>query len=197
MKSYSHLPVRIHGHKANLVSMLTDDEAIRLCHRWMSDEMTVAWMGQPGEVLSLSDVRARAEKMATWNPGERHFSILDAESGEYIGNCGIEIMGGSNAMLGIMICDEEHRNQGIGTEVMGLLCDFAFTEMGVHRVTLEVAAENARARRCYEKAGFVECGTEHEVAWYHGRWNDCVRMELLKSGWDNDVRHPSEDDAWK
>lgn len=183
MKSYSDLPVRIKGTKANLVTMLTDDEAVRLCHRWMSDETTIAWMGQPGEALSLSDVRMRAEAMASHKPGERHFSIIDAESGEYVGTCSIEVMGGTNAMLGIMICDEEHRNRGIGTEVMGLLCDFAFGEMGVHRVTLEIAAENARARRCYEKVGFAECGTEHEVAWYHGRWNDCVRMEILASDW--------------
>jgi RimJ/RimL family protein N-acetyltransferase len=81
---------------------------------------------------------------------------------------------------------------------MRMLCSFAFDEMGMHRVTLEVAAENTRARRCYEKAGFVECGTEHEVAWYHGRWNDCIRMEMLASDWerekvDSDAKECADD----
>ena len=47
------------------------------------------------------------------------------------------------------------RNRGLGTEATRLITGYGFAHLGLHRITLEVYAFNPRARRVYEKAGFV------------------------------------------
>jgi len=60
-----------------------------------------------------------------------------------------------SADLGISI-DPAYIGRGLGTELLILTREFALEKYGIERITLEVAAWNARALRAYTKAGFVE-----------------------------------------
>jgi RimJ/RimL family protein N-acetyltransferase len=59
----------------------------------------------------------------------------------------------------------------------------AFEEVGLHRVSLYVFTHNPRARRAYEKAGFVAEGVERQTLWQDGEWIDAVRMSVLAPEW--------------
>lgn len=59
---------------------------------------------------------------------------------------------------GIFIGEESARGKGLGTETARLFTDFGFAGLHLHRISLRVLAENAAARRSYEKAGFVQEG---------------------------------------
>jgi RimJ/RimL family protein N-acetyltransferase len=61
------------------------------------------------------------------------------------------------ATLGIRL-SPLHVNQGLGTDAIRTLLRYAFGELGLARVDLDVAVHNHRARRCYEKVGFTETG---------------------------------------
>jgi RimJ/RimL family protein N-acetyltransferase len=50
--------------------------------------------------------------------------------------------------------------QGLGTDAMFALLDFGFGQLRLERMWLEVYDFNRRARRSYEKCGFVLEGTE-------------------------------------
>jgi len=50
------------------------------------------------------------------------------------------------------------RDRGLGTEATRLLTSYGFAHLGLRRITLEVYSFNPRARRAYEKAGFVAVG---------------------------------------
>ena len=43
--------------------------------------------------------------------------------------------------------------------------------------------DNARALKCYKKAGFRECGRKHDANYYNGMYSDTVIMEILKEDW--------------
>ncbi|MCI6377463.1 MAG: GNAT family N-acetyltransferase [Clostridiales bacterium] len=60
--------------------------------------------------------------------------------------------------LAFLIVDPALRGQGVGTEAVRQLTRHAFESMGLRAVRLNVFDVNAAARRCYEKAGFTECG---------------------------------------
>jgi RimJ/RimL family protein N-acetyltransferase len=47
------------------------------------------------------------------------------------------------------------RNRGLGTEAARLIVGYGLEKLGLHRITLEVYAFNPRARRAYDKVGFV------------------------------------------
>jgi aminoglycoside 6'-N-acetyltransferase len=72
--------------------------------------------------------------------------------------------------------------QGLGPEAMRTLARHLFTERGHHRLTIDPAADNARAIRAYEKAGFRRVGVLRQYErGAGGGWHDGLLMELLAS----------------
>jgi RimJ/RimL family protein N-acetyltransferase len=59
--------------------------------------------------------------------------------------------------------------RGLGTEATDLIVGHGFEQVGLRQIVLEVLARNPRARRAYEKAGFVVTDTSMEDGedWVH------------------------------
>ena len=71
------------------------------------------------------------------------------------------------------------RNRGVGRAMLDALIAWAHASPEVLRLTLDVLAENTRARRMYELAGFRECGFERRaIRQPDGTFLDNVRMEM-------------------
>ncbi|MFF6995152.1 GNAT family N-acetyltransferase [Streptomyces sp. NPDC008313] len=87
-----------------------------------------------------------------------------------------------NCMFRILI-GPGGRGRGLGTEATRLIVGHAFEQLALHRVSLYVYAFNPRARRAYEKAGFVAEGVERQALWHEGEWIDAVRMSVLAPEW--------------
>ena len=174
--------IRIRGEKVHLALMRTDEEALLTYLRWLSDEDFNAWICQSDNVLTYKGEREWAESSGSLR--DRRFNIIDAETGVLIGNCSAKVNHtGTSATVGIVIGEQTGRNRGCGTEAMRLMRDFAFENLRVHRIELDVMDDNMRARRCYEKVGFRECGRQHGLFWYHGEWHDSIKMEILYDEW--------------
>lgn len=84
-----------------------------------------------------------------------------------------------NAEVDVFL-DPAHHSRGLGQDVMATIARHLHEERGHHRLVLSAAADNARAIRCYEKAGFRRVGVT-EASWRdrHGRWRDEVFMERV------------------
>jgi aminoglycoside 6'-N-acetyltransferase len=92
------------------------------------------------------------------------------------------------------------QGQGLGTEAVSLLARFLFEQRGHHRLTLDPAAANHRAIRCYEKVGFRRVGVLREYErGPDGRFHDGLLMDLLRpelrgrAGLDSRPRHDREE----
>jgi RimJ/RimL family protein N-acetyltransferase len=57
--------------------------------------------------------------------------------------------------LGIVIGEKHLWGLGYGSDALKVALEHAFTKMGLRRIKLETLERNARARRAFEKAGFV------------------------------------------
>ncbi|MBS1673506.1 MAG: GNAT family N-acetyltransferase [Actinobacteria bacterium] len=75
------------------------------------------------------------------------------------------------------------RGQGIGTQALSQLIEFAFVRGNLRRLHLEVIASNRAAIRSYQKCGFVEEGRLREHAWVRGGYEDIVLMGILRREW--------------
>ena len=84
-----------------------------------------------------------------------------------------------SAEYGIFIGDDSFRGQGVGTETAKLFTDFALEVLGMHRVFLKVLDGNVKARRSYEKAGFVYEGTFRDMVKLDGEFHDVVFMAKI------------------
>ena len=87
-----------------------------------------------------------------------------------------------HADFGIAIA-RERWDQGYGTDATRTILRFAFSEMNLHRVALGVLDYNTRARRVYEKCGFIEEGRERAARWRNGHWCDHILMGVIEDDW--------------
>ncbi len=85
--------------------------------------------------------------------------------------------------FGILIGDPAHWNQGLGTEVAAAMVRYAFADLNLNRVTLRVNAGNPRARRSYEKVGFVQEGVLRQGCRMNGELVDLHIMGILRQDW--------------
>jgi len=115
--------------------------------------------------------------------GENGYFCICDETGRAIGRIDYEglHLPECQAELSILIGEKDVWSRGYGSEAIGVLLDFLFNDMNAHRVWLEVFAENTRAQRAYEKAGFVREGTMRENWFAEGRWMDEHIYSILRS----------------
>lgn len=80
---------------------------------------------------------------------------------------------------GIFIGEDVARGKGVGTAAAKLMIEYAFEELGLHRLFLRVYAENGRAIRSYEKAGFEREAYLRDDVFVRGAFRDIVLMAVL------------------
>jgi RimJ/RimL family protein N-acetyltransferase len=89
----------------------------------------------------------------------------------------------THANLGITIFEEQYWNKGFGTDAVRTLVDGAFRALPLVRIELLVLSDNARAMRCYERAGFVKEGVLRSVLYHDGRRTDAAIMSIIHEEW--------------
>lgn len=89
--------------------------------------------------------------------GEQVFSMLDKESGAFIGNIELFDVKDESAELGIAIT-ARMQDRGYGTEAVAALTAYGREALGLRRIRLRTDENNHRAIRVYEKCGFRTCG---------------------------------------
>ena len=72
------------------------------------------------------------------------------------------------------------RGKGYGFESLQALCDYAFREGGLRRLTATVTAGNVASRRLLEKAHFRLEGELRESYYLSGRWQNDWLLGLLR-----------------
>lgn len=92
----------------------------------------------------------------------------------------------NRARYAVALFDSALYGKGIGTEVTRMVLRFAFLELKLHRVDLNVLTYNRRAIACYEKCGFRPEGIDREDAWIDGQWASDMRMGILEEEWRGD-----------
>ena len=145
---------------------------------WMNDREITDNLGSSTMVFSEEAERGWVEE----NSGEYQFAIIESESNEIIGNCGIQAVTHTfqRAELGLFIGDEENRNKGYGKEVLSLLLEYCFDTLNLHNVMLKVFSFNERAVHTYSRVGFKEIGRRREAYYAKGRFWDEIYMDILK-----------------
>ena len=80
---------------------------------------------------------------------------------------------------GILISEPRLWAQGLGRAAFGRMLMHAFDDLSLHRASLGVLEENARAIRSYEALGFRKEGMRREALLLDTGWVDTVMMGVL------------------
>ena len=164
----------IEGTLVRLRARRPDDVARQ--HDWYADPDTTAGLLMPYP-------RAAGE----WSAAEpvaydkAVFAVEDRDSGTTIGTAGLLHPSPEHrrAMGFFVIGDRAYRGRGYGLDLVRTVCRFGFESMNLAKVELEVIADNARAVRAYERAGFVREVHRRRALWVDGAWRDEYLMGLF------------------
>lgn len=153
---------------------------------WVNDGQTTKYLSHiftwPQTVKNSDDF---LESRLHGGSREAGFVIADRQTQAYMGQADLFDINwiDRGATVGIVIGGAENRGRGVGREALRLLCDYAFLQLGLERVELQVYAGNHRAIRCYEQAGFVREGVKRGARFVDGAFMDVILMSVLRSEW--------------
>lgn len=172
----------IYGERIRLRAVERDD--LKKYHEWLNDPEVTRGLAM-NLPLSMVDEESWFNAMSQRRPSEKPFAI-DIKKGKnwkLIGSCGFHNIEDQNRCgeVGIVIGDKTEWNKGYGTETMTLLQQHGFETLNLNRVYLRVYADNVRAVRSYEHAGFVLEGRLREANYKHGKYEDVLLMGVLRS----------------
>lgn len=151
---------------------------------WMNDALTNRFMETRWRSHSRSDVEAFvAEKAAS--DREFLFGIFlmsDAPgTGRHIGNLKIGPIDWNHGRgdLSYFIGDADARGQGLASEAVGLGVRIGFEQLGLHKLTAGIYAQNGESGRVLNKNGFVAEGRRPSHFAFEGGRDDMVEYGLV------------------
>ena len=109
------------------------------------------------------------------------YIIVERESGRSVGSVYFRDMDRKNrsAEYGIFIGEESARGRGIGSETAHVFTDYGFQELGLHRISLRLLADNVQAEKSYSNAGFEREGLFRDMVFLDGEYRDVLFMAKL------------------
>lgn len=123
--------------------------------------------------------------MKSLEEDDRYFFLIIAPNGEIIGESVVNEIDWdlrcANFRIGLY--RQTERGKGIGTWATEITRDFAFEELKLHRLELDVYSFNPRAEKVYLKAGFKREGVLRDAILDGDKYADDIIMSILESEW--------------
>ena len=149
----------------------------------------------PGDIAALVAIRRTPEVFAYWRGGDDlqaavEEDLAEADSTRYVIELDGRVAGWiqwqaeetpdyRHANIDIYVDPAVH-GRGVGTDAVRTFARHLIDDHGHHRITIDPAADNAAAIRCYSKVGFRPVGIQRQSErGSDGTWHDGLLMDLL------------------
>lgn len=160
---------------------VTNADTERLNEFWSDLELASLGSNRAPRPYSVDQTQALFDDLAKQDDMVRF--AIEAE-GELVGDCSLHDIDKHNRTCDVGIAiGKPYWSKGYGQESLRLLVDYAFKNHNMHRVGLEVLADEPRAVTCYRKVGFVEEGRLRQRDWANGEYHDVLVMSILDEEW--------------
>ena len=174
---------RLHGRRV-LLRQLESGDVPDLLAVFSDPEVMKYW---DGEMLSSVEDAEELLSQITGGIQEQRFfqwGIVLKPEDSVIGTCTLFALNQRHrrAELGFAL-KRSHWGQGLATEAVHVLVDFAFGEMGLHRLEADTDPRNHGSKKVLSRLGFREEGYLRERYVTLGETQDAVFFGLLRSEW--------------
>ena len=182
---WSPMPPKLIGEKVFLTAF--DNACTEDFLRFFTDETTAQGMGSSlYRTITHDEEYGIMSSMGCNTDKGFNFMIWDIAEQCVIGSCclnNVEMIH-RTAELGISIGSRKHRNGGRGKDAIKLMLKFAFEELDLHEICLNVFDFNKNAIACYKKCGFKEYGRRRQSRYIHGQRHDEILMDILREEYE-------------
>ena len=157
---------------------------LNLLSKWRSDPHIVKFI-RPG-IQTFSEVQKWYSDYFSGEINKLYSIKYDKQS---IGYFTIEHIDkvNHNCEFGIVIGETYLHRMGIGSSVVKLMLERAFTEMNVHRVYAVINEGNIPSVKCFVKSGFILEGRHREARLINNEFKDMLLYSILKNEWEESV----------
>ena len=162
---------------------------VRNDYRWQSDPELAKLDAAP--TLEMSFAIYLLDYSSVLNRRDARYPLaIETLEGKHIGNCTCYDINEkkSEAQLGIMVGDKDYWDKGYGANAINTLVDYVFENSSLNRLYLKTLDWNQRARRCFAKCGFTDCGKLKQNG------HNFVLMELKREQWEK-TQNSNEDES--
>jgi len=160
-----------------------EERDVPLLARWLLNPQNKQWLQlseDPMEYCNEASVRERFRAMKD----NRNIELwrIETKQGQPIGQ--IEIVDirelHKRAEMHMCIGETMLQGKGLGSDALRRLITHAFETLKLRRIHCIVDADNGRAIRCYEKAGFEREGLLRQHRLRHGEPVDMLAMGVVR-----------------
>jgi RimJ/RimL family protein N-acetyltransferase len=164
------------------------DDADR-CYRWMNDPNIVRTLKSRYPIAFQNEVEWLERAMHA-SLDERHFAVERKEDRTHIGNASIHDIDwiSRTASFGLFIGDPSAWNKGFGTDAILTLVRFAFDEMNLQKLRINVFDYNERAKHVLLTHGFVQEGRLRREFYREGSFHDIVILSIFRDGAPEEIQ---------
>lgn len=111
-------------------------------------------------------------------------AIVDKSVNILVGEVVVNLFDEKNESMNFRILiGPRGRNRGLGSETTKLMIDYVFQNTKLNQLTLSVYEFNPRAKKVYEKVGFVLDSIDKNDLEFEGEWIDSINMKLTRDNW--------------
>lgn len=148
------------------------EEDSRFMLEWMHDEDINAGFQKPFLTATPDTVRHFIDNSFT--DVNKHFAFVN-EQDEYMGTISLKNIDYRNDKAEYAVVARRcAHGTGLAKQATEELFDYAFNQVGLHKINLSVLEENIRAQKFYEKCGFVREGLETDAVKIDGVYHNHI-----------------------
>jgi RimJ/RimL family protein N-acetyltransferase len=151
------------------------------CYRWMNDPNIVRTLKSRYPIAFQNEVEWLERAMRP-SESERHFAVERREDRAHIGNASIHDIDwvSRTAWFGFFIGEPSAWNRGFGNDAIRTLCRFAFDEMNLYKLRINVFDYNDRATHLLLRIGFVQEGKLVNDFYREGAYHDLLVLSIFR-----------------
>ncbi len=165
---------------------ILEEEDLHTLVTWAEDEKTMLqWCGPVFEYpLTIEQLKVYFSETQKTVPGRIIHKAIDT-NGNIAGMCELGSIDRKNGFASLcrIFTDKNYRGKGIAEMMISEMINYAFNELGLRRLELNVYTFNLPAIRCYEKLGFKQEGLKRKITKYNNEFWDGYFYSLLKEEW--------------
>lgn len=145
---------------------------------WMQDSAVNCNFQCPFCEMTIDKVKAFIAN--SFDEESQHFAITD-ENDEYLGTISLKNISQKNKNAEYAIVTRRKaQGTGVAMQATQELLQYAFEELDLHKVYLNVFEENIRAKKFYEKCGFFREGISREAVRINGKYENLVWYGIFR-----------------
>ena len=153
------------------------------CYRWMNDPNIVRTLKSRYPIAFQGEMEWLDRAMQS-STTERHFAIERKDDRSHVGNASLHDIDwvSRTGWFGLFIGEPSAWNRGFGGDAIATLVRFAFEEMNLQKLRINVFDYNERAKHVLETHGFVTEGRLRREFYREGSYHDIVIFSIFRDG---------------